>query len=1026
MIKKLLAILGTIVLVIAIGVTYYYLQPEPISDEPPMGGYSSFSPWFISGDEVIVPKNEDWSASISKDFEVDGNIVPANFSLDVGVTVASNAFGWDFRSTTVTGPADPSLITASSQHVTLEKLQLAVNSINFDFFFTDTASASNFLLTENETGEAESSIASGTFGISNDNRIVTYETIASQPEFTDLIAGQYGAHFHAQITSGGKHTELYWTLSKRAVGGAETLLLTSEARSITTTQAEYNLHASLLDDVALASTDRLVVKIYANISGPAGANVEVTISQEGTLASRVEVRTTTGAFSDIFWRLDGVNLPTGNWNMSGFNFTNVGFLSAKNGSVSDSFEIDVADSLPTGNNSLLKLSWSTGFSGGAGSIDWFNKNESETMGRISMEPGSSYDNPLMKFIIGDGAGALTTRLTIDKNGLFDFNGSASVSVNFEIGGYASISNTLWVNPAGNKRVGISNATPQELLHVGAGTDASDISATDLLVARAGPSNLSVRDSTNNVETFLFASSVGGIVGTVTDDPLNIQTNNTSAIFIDSSQNVGIGTTVPTTKFDVIGNASVSSNFEAGGFASVSALFGELLFPDGDCDNATDDKLLWDVSTGVFTCGTDQTGGGGAGTPLEVTDQTTSVNPTASISFGPHFVVTASNSVDAGITLKDDSIDFDKIVDTPTLDNDFVIASAGNKFSMGNAVFQLGQLVTDPPTTYGSGSMYYNTASNSFRCLGGSGTWTGCAGGTERARVYRSSNQVITTGTFQDITFDLERFDPTDMHDTVTNNERITFAVAGRYLVGVNARWAINISAAGSRLVFIELNDTTLLAGWEDAPEIVGNAITHLVSTMWDFDAGDYVKAIVLQNSGSSDTILASEAHTVEFWAIRMGDTGSDLAELMPTDETDLAGGELVSVKNAKIVRSRGIPYDDNIIGVVSIYPGYVIGGADAVSGQTQTPIALTGRVDIKVSDENGKVKEGDYLTSSSTPGVAMKATENGRVIGIALDNVDEDVNTVTTLINPHWYGGSGSTPQHHWLNRLINWIIDIF
>ncbi len=94
------------------------------------------------------------------------------------------------------------------------------------------------------------------------------------------------------------------------------------------------------------------------------------------------------------------------------------------------------------------------------------------------------------------------------------------------------------------KVGIGNVSPQELLHVGTGTDGSDITATDLLITRAGPSNLSVRDSTNNVETFLFASSVGGIMGTVTNDPLNIQTNNASAIFIDASQNVGIGTATP--------------------------------------------------------------------------------------------------------------------------------------------------------------------------------------------------------------------------------------------------------------------------------------------------------------------------------------------------------------------------------------------------------------------------------------------------------------------------------------------------
>ncbi len=102
----------------------------------------------------------------------------------------------------------------------------------------------------------------------------------------------------------------------------------------------------------------------------------------------------------------------------------------------------------------------------------------------------------------------------------------------------------------NKRLGIGNANPQELVHVGAGTDASDISATELLVTRNGPSSFSVRDSTNNVETFVFASTVGGIIGTVTNDPLYIKTDNTNAISIDTSQRVGIGTTSPTADFTV--------------------------------------------------------------------------------------------------------------------------------------------------------------------------------------------------------------------------------------------------------------------------------------------------------------------------------------------------------------------------------------------------------------------------------------------------------------------------------------------
>jgi hypothetical protein len=43
---------------------------------------------------------------------------------------------------------------------------------------------------------------------------------------------------------------------------------------------------------------------------------------------------------------------------------------------------------------------------------------------------------------------------------------------------------------------------------------------------------------------------------------------------------------------------------------------------------------------------------------------------------------------------------------------------------------------------------------------------------------------------------------------------------------------------------------------------------------------------------------------------------------------------------------------------------------------------------VKVCTENGVIRPGDYLTSSSRPGVAMKATEKGEVVGKALQSYD--------------------------------------
>ena len=50
------------------------------------------------------------------------------------------------------------------------------------------------------------------------------------------------------------------------------------------------------------------------------------------------------------------------------------------------------------------------------------------------------------------------------------------------------------------------------------------------------------------------------------------------------------------------------------------------------------------------------------------------------------------------------------------------------------------------------------------------------------------------------------------------------------------------------------------------------------------------------------------------------------------------------------------------------------------------PVALVGRVPVKISLENGTIAVGDPLTSaSSTPGMAMKATRAGKILGYALE-----------------------------------------
>ncbi|MBI2676668.1 MAG: procyclic acidic repetitive family protein, partial [Candidatus Yanofskybacteria bacterium] len=76
-------------------------------------------------------------------------------------------------------------------------------------------------------------------------------------------------------------------------------------------------------------------------------------------------------------------------------------------------------------------------------------------------------------------------------------------------------------------------------------------------------------------------------------------------------------------------------------------------------------------------------------------------------------------------------------------------------------------------------------------------------------------------------------------------------------------------------------------------------------------------------------------------------------------------------------------YQSSIVGVVSTKPGITLGGFEPTKNDYE--ITLSGRVPVKVSLENGSIKEGDRLTTSSIPGVAMKATKTGPTLGIALE-----------------------------------------
>jgi hypothetical protein len=97
-------------------------------------------------------------------------------------------------------------------------------------------------------------------------------------------------------------------------------------------------------------------------------------------------------------------------------------------------------------------------------------------------------------------------------------------------------------------------------------------------------------------------------------------------------------------------------------------------------------------------------------------------------------------------------------------------------------------------------------------------------------------------------------------------------------------------------------------------------------------------------------------------------------------------------------------YDKRVAGVVSGADGYRSGIIldKQVSEANRIPVALMGKVYCRVDAQYSPIEVGDLLTTSPTPGHAMKAVDAlkafGAVIGKALKPLDRGVDMIPILV----------------------------
>ncbi len=126
--------------------------------------------------------------------------------------------------------------------------------------------------------------------------------------------------------------------------------------------------------------------------------------------------------------------------------------------------------------------------------------------------------------------------------------------------------------------------------------------------------------------------------------------------------------------------------------------------------------------------------------------------------------------------------------------------------------------------------------------------------------------------------------------------------------------------------------------------------------------------------------------------------GSDVAEGIGVSK-DVGAADVVVADPSKkeAVRKSSKAYDTSVIGIISTDPSL-----ELKKEKGQLPLALTGRVPVKASAENGAIKPGDLLTTSNTPGHVMKCNDKlkcyGAIVGKALSSLDEGTGKVIAIV----------------------------
>ncbi len=149
-----------------------------------------------------------------------------------------------------------------------------------------------------------------------------------------------------------------------------------------------------------------------------------------------------------------------------------------------------------------------------------------------------------------------------------------------------------------------------------------------------------------------------------------------------------------------------------------------------------------------------------------------------------------------------------------------------------------------------GSIYVRTGTAQvYQNTTGSTVWTQLGAAVTFSGAFARRNagvQSITNNTFTAILFDAEDFDTASYHSTSSNTERLTAPTTGYYLVSANMPWDNCGGNVRKMSIFKNTGEWYTASDGDNA-----SGMFMVATTIVQLNAGEYVKLMVWQNTGSN-------------------------------------------------------------------------------------------------------------------------------------------------------------------------------